>query len=131
MRFPIIYSRMEDVYLLICLGIDANKVGPLVIIAFAARPREPLWIIGHVVDVLLRDDVIDVEDKIRDCVFPKMAILATLACSSSNKFASRCIHALVVHTEVNAPCFGLHEADDLRIVEIRPIFSVLFVRKSS
>ena len=122
---------MEDLNLLIRLGIDANQVGPLMIVTFAACPREPQWIIRHLVDVLLRDDVIDVEDKIRDCVFPKMAILATLRRSSSNKFASPCIHALVVHSEVNAPCFGLHEADDLRIVEIRPILGVLFFRKSS
>jgi hypothetical protein len=49
-----------------------------------------------------------------------VTILATLARSLSNKFASPCIHALGVRAEVNAPCFDLHDADDLRIVEIRP-----------
>lgn len=31
MRFPNIYSRVEDLNLLIRLGIDANQVGPLMI----------------------------------------------------------------------------------------------------
>ena len=75
--------------------------------------------------MLFSDDVIDVEDKIRDRVFRKMTIFATLVRSSSNKFASPCIHALVVHAEVNSPCLGLHEADDLRIVEIRVMQSAL------
>ena len=54
----------------------------------------------------------------------------TLIRSLSHKFASPGIHALVVH-KLKAPCFGLHEADDFRIVKIRPILGVLFFRKGS
>jgi hypothetical protein len=72
-----------------------------------------------------------VEGKIRNRAFAQVTILATLARSLSNKFASPCIHALVVRAEVNAPCFDLHEVDDLRIVETRPILGIFFFRKGS
>jgi len=54
-----------------------------------------------------------------------MAVLATLARPLSNKFADPGIHALVVHA-VKSPCLGLHEADQLSVVEIGPIFAVFF-----
>ena len=54
-------------------------------------------------------NVIYMEDQIRDGALAKMAILATLTRSLSNKFARPGVHALVVRTGIEAPRSSLHD----------------------
>ena len=81
--------------------------------------------------MLLGNDMVDVEDEVRDNILGKMAIFAAFPRSLSDKFAGPGIHALVACTEIESSGFGLHETDDFRIIKIRPILGVLFLSQSA
>jgi hypothetical protein len=72
---------------------------------------------------LLGDDVIDMEDQVWEGACGNVAVFAALVRSLSNKLASTCVRALIVRA-IEAPGFGLHEANKLGIAEIRAVFGI-------
>jgi hypothetical protein len=55
---------------------------------------------------------------------PRLASIASTSRTVSSGSSIRIASSL--GRTVKAPCFGLHEADKLGIVEIRPIFGIFF-----
>ena len=108
-----------------------TRFGPLVVVAFTARPVEPFGIVRSFIDVLPGDNTIDVKDEVRDRELRKMAVFTTLARSLSNKLADSGIHALMAGAGVESPGFSLPEANDLGVVQIGAVLRVLFLGQRS
>ena len=92
MLVPVGDPRIEQIDLLASLRVDADQIGAFMVIAFAARPGKRLRIIRHIIQVLFGNNVIDMEDKVRDADLRKMTILASLARAMLNELAGSDIH---------------------------------------
>jgi len=125
MIIPCVAAWIEKASLLASEWIDADDIWTFVIVAVTAGPCKLSRVVGDLIKVLAGNDVVNVEYEVGKRCFRKATVFAAPVRAALNEFAGFRVHALFARA-VNTARFGLHKADNLRVIEIRSVRVIFF-----